>query len=373
MSRRSAGVVLIAVSATSFGGMAIFARLAYADGADVTAVLFLRFALAAPCMAALLRLRRLRWPRGRELLGLAALGGIGYVGQSLAYFTALTMASASLVALLLYAYPAIVTLLSVVVLRARMTVRKLAALGIALVGTALTIGPEVAGQPLGVALGAAAAVVYSAYILVGSRLTPRTGALASSTVIMTAAAAVYGLIVVTQRPSFPSTAGSWAAVGAIALVSTVVAITTFFAGMARLGAAEASTLSTIEPVVTVALAAVVLDERISAAQLAGGALILAAVILLAGAPADGPGDGQAADPIRPPQRSDTGAEWSLDRLTRRILLSRSGPRIGSTPADAARRRDGEGTAWGTSTPRRRLDGAVTGSPPSPAWWCSSPG
>ena len=286
MSPRTTGVVLVAISAASFGAMAIFARLAYDGGADVTAVLFLRFVIAAPCMAVLLAVRRVPWPRGRVLAGLAAMGAVGYVGQSLSYFTALTLASASLVALLLYAYPAIVTVLSVAVLGTRLTPVRTAALAAALVGTALTIGPELSGEPLGVALGACAAVIYSVYILVGSRLTPRTGALPASAVVMTAAAVVYAVVVAVQRPSFPSTAGSWAAVVAIATVSTVVAITTFFAGMARLGAADASTLSTLEPVVTVALASVVLDERLAAAQLVGGALILAAVVVLARAPLD---------------------------------------------------------------------------------------
>lgn len=294
MSPRAAGVVLIAVSAASFGAMAVFARLAYDGGADVTAVLFLRFAIAAPLMAVVMRLRGLAWPRGRLLAGLAAMGGLGYVGQSLSFFTALTKASASLVALLLYAYPAIVTVLSVLVLGERLTRPRVAALGVALAGAVLTIGPELSGEPLGVVLGASAAVIYSAYILVGSRLTPRSGALPASAVIMAAAAAVYAVVVAVQRPAFPATGGSWAAVVAIALVSTVVAITTFFAGMARLGATDASTLSTLEPVVTVVLAALVLDERLSAAQLVGGLLILAAVVVLARAPLD-----RAAAPVAP--------------------------------------------------------------------------
>ena len=279
------GVLLVAVSAASFGAMAIFARLAYDGGADVTAVLFLRFAIAAPCMAVLLKVRGLVWPRGRLLAGLAAMGAVGYVGQSLSYFTALTLASASLVALLLYAYPAIVTVLSVVLFGSRLTPVRVAALVLALVGTALIVGPEISGRPLGVALGMAAAVIYSVYILVGARLTPAAGTIPSSAVIMTAAAIVYAVIVAVQRPSFPTTAGSWAAVVAIAVVSTVVAITTFFAGMERLGPTDASTLSTLEPVVTVALAWAVLDESLSAAQLAGGVLVLAAVVVLARAPA----------------------------------------------------------------------------------------
>ncbi|MGI8686545.1 MAG: DMT family transporter [Acidimicrobiales bacterium] len=135
MSPRASGVGLIAVSAASFGAMAIFARLAYDGGADITAVLFLRFAIAAPCMAVLLRLRGQPWPRGRVLAGLVAMGGIGYVGQSLSYFTALTLASASLVALLLYAYPAIVTVLSAVLFGVRLTPVRIGAPVLALAGT----------------------------------------------------------------------------------------------------------------------------------------------------------------------------------------------------------------------------------------------
>ena len=79
-------------------------------------------------------------------------------------------------------------------------------------------------------------------------------------------------------------AGGWLAVAGIALVSTVAAITLFFAGLERIGPTRASTLSTVEPLFTVLLAAVVLGETIAPLQLAGGALILAAVILLARAP-----------------------------------------------------------------------------------------
>jgi len=64
-------------------------------------------------------------------------------------------------------------------------------------------------------------------------------------------------------------------------LSTVVAMITFFAGMARLGAADAATLSTLEPVVTVLLAALFLGEEVGGWQLAGGAIILTAVIVLA--------------------------------------------------------------------------------------------
>jgi len=68
---------------------------------------------------------------------------------------------------------------------------------------------------------------------------------------------------------------------AIALLSTVVAIITFSAGLERVGPTSASVLSTFEPVTTVVLAAVFMGEAVSPLRIAGGALILMAVILLA--------------------------------------------------------------------------------------------
>jgi drug/metabolite transporter (DMT)-like permease len=275
---------LIAVSAAAFGTLGIFARLIYADGAEPLTVLLLRFALAGPVMLALMAARRVPFPRGWTLLGLILMGALGYVGQSFSYFMALTLASPGLVALLLYLYPAIVTLLAALFLHERLTALKIGVLVVALAGTALTIGPATAdgqARPLGVALAVAAALIYAVYILVGSRITPRAGALPSSTVIILSAAAVYGGVVAWRGPTFPASLAGWAWVVAIALVSTVLPIVTFFAGLARVGPSAAATLSTLEPVVTVALSALVLAEPFSPVQIGGGALILAAAVALA--------------------------------------------------------------------------------------------
>src|SRR6266566_8152937 len=120
-ANRRLGFIFIIISAASFGVMPIFARLAYTAGAEPVTVLFLRFAMAAVVMNLIMVASRTPYPRGLILLELILLGAIGYVGESLAYFTALTMASAGLVALLLYIYPALVTALSVIFLKEHLT------------------------------------------------------------------------------------------------------------------------------------------------------------------------------------------------------------------------------------------------------------
>jgi drug/metabolite transporter (DMT)-like permease len=275
------GVLLILISGSSFGTLAIFARLAYEDGVTPTSLLFLRFGIASLCMLLAMLIKGIPLPRGWILLGLALMGGIGYVGQAFSYFTALTLIPAGLVALLLYLYPAIVTILAVIILKERISKWKIIALLIALGGTVLTIGPTGGGQFLGVLFGLGAAFIYSIYILVGSKITKQVTAIQSSTVVIVSAAIVSGGLVTIKGPAFPETASGWASVIAIALISTILAIVTFFAGLERVGPTNASTLSTVEPAVTVVLAAMVLGEAISFMRILGGIMIILAVIILA--------------------------------------------------------------------------------------------
>jgi drug/metabolite transporter (DMT)-like permease len=261
--------------------MAIMARVAYAAGVDTTTLLALRFGIAAGILLAIAFARAEAWPRGRSLTTLLALGALGYGGQSFAFFSALTLAPASLVALLLYLYPALVALLSAWLLRERLSLTKLAALAIALAGTVLTIGPAASASPLGVALGIAAAAIYAVYIVVGSRVTERVPPRTMATIVIAAAGAVFFVAALARGPTWPGTSAGWLAVFGIAVVSTVGAIVLFFAGLERVGPTRASVLSTVEPVCTVVLAAIFLGETVALSQIFGGALILTAVVMLA--------------------------------------------------------------------------------------------
>ncbi len=278
--RRFSGYILTIISAVSFGVMPILARVAYASGVDPITLLFLRFTTATVLMAVILIIRKIPLPSGRSFFHLVLMGGVGYVGQSLCYFTALTLASASLVALLLYLYPMLVVVLSIIFLREKITWIKIAALGMALIGSALTIGFSGEGKTAGILFGVAAAVIYSVYIVSGSRVMQKVQALPASTVIIGSAAVVYSVLVAYRGPVFPTTPGGWLAIFGVAVIGTVIAIGTFLAGMERIGPSNASTISTLEPVVSVILAGLLLGEDLSPLKLFGGVLILAAVVTL---------------------------------------------------------------------------------------------
>ena len=288
------GAAYIVSSALCFGSVPVFARAAFASGMDPQTLLLLRFSIAAALLWAVLLVRGARLPRGRWLAVLAAMGGLGYAGQSFFYFTALTLASAGVVALVLYLYPALVALLSRVVLGHTLSPLQWAAVAMALVGSILTIGRAGDATPLGIAFAALAATTYACYILTGSRLPFSVTPTASSTVIITGAALSYAAVAAVRGVRLPSTFAGWGAALAIAVVCTVLAIFLFQAGLQHLGAVRASIYSTVEPAFTVALGVALLGESLTAARVAGGALILGAVVLLARADLRRAGAGEAA-------------------------------------------------------------------------------
>ena len=274
-------MLLCLASGAAFGTMAIFGKLAYGAGADAGTLLAVRFALAAVLFWAIVAVRRTAISRRDVARGLA-LGACGYALQAACYFAALERIDASLLSLLLYTFPTLVAAAAVALGRDRMDERRLIALALAGGGLALVVAGAGTGRldPTGAALGLAAAVVYSAYILISDGIVSRMRPDVLTALVCTGAAIPLTLgsaLLGELRPGDLTPAG-WGWIACLAVVSTVAAIGLFFAGLQRVGPTIASILATVEPLVTVMLAWLVFGETLGPVQLVGGALVLAAVL-----------------------------------------------------------------------------------------------
>jgi drug/metabolite transporter (DMT)-like permease len=283
------GVALCLLSAVGFGLMAVFAKEAYDDDVSVLTLLALRFTIAAGAFWAIVAARRARGasstpPARRIVIAGLVLGAVGYAAQSGGYFGALTRIDASLTALLLYVYPALVFLGAVALGRDHADRRRTLALVLATGGAVLVLAGTGTGDldALGVALGLGSALAYAAYILVADRVTLRIDPFHLSALIATGAAATLwtaGLVSGSLHLGFE--AAGWAWIVGLSLVCTVLPISAFLAGLPKVGPSTASIVSTVEPMVSVAMAMLWFGEALGVVQLAGGALVLAAVVLLA--------------------------------------------------------------------------------------------
>ncbi|MEA2646339.1 MAG: hypothetical protein QOE92_1422 [Chloroflexota bacterium] len=277
--------VLLVVSALCFGALPIFGKLAYLAGVNVQTLLGLRFTIAGVLLALVATAGRRGMPRGRALATLVAMGVIGYVGQSSAYFNSLLYVPAAVTSILLYTYPAIVALLSVPLFGTRLTRLRVAALVLALAGCALVAGPSGHLRWEGVVLGLLAAVIYSGYILSGKRVMEQVDAISAVAVVSCSAGVTYMAFTLgTGSLALPQDNRGWVAILGLALVATMIAAVLFLAGLRHTDPGRASLISTLEPVSTAILAGVFFGETLSVVQLAGGALVLAAVVLVSRVP-----------------------------------------------------------------------------------------
>ncbi len=298
---RLAGVALIVVSAIAFGSGGLFAKPVYAAGVDWLTLMAWRFAIAG-ALAWIVLLAR---PGARRALArlprrtvLATIGlGVLYVGNTATYYAGIQTVPLGLSALIVYLYPPIVAVLALRLGRRLEGRRAWAALGIAALGVTLAVGgiDSSAMPPIdGLIEILASPLIYAVWIILAARHSgerrdhvgkqAEDGAAASAigAVMLTSTAAVYWVVTLAiGHPVLPATipGDAWPGIVAVAVIAGFVPVQAFYAGAQRLGAAQASLVSTVEPLWTIAAAAVLYGERLEPVQLIGGALILAGVIL----------------------------------------------------------------------------------------------
>lgn len=283
MDDRNRGAWIIVASAAGFATLGILIKYAFAGGANITTILAGRFLLAAAVMFFLLRLRGTSLAvGGKTAFQLILMGAIGYGGMSMLYANSIHYLPASLTGMLLYTYPAMVTVLAVVAGDERFTGMKALALVICTVGLVLLLGASFGGANLeGIVSVLGAAIIYSCYIVIGNRILKNVQPLVTSFYVCTAAGLTflfYGLATGELNLNVSSTA--LLAIAGVAFFPTVIAVLGFFSGLRLVGATNAAIISMLEPLITVLLSALLLGERITGLQGCGGLVLLSGALIL---------------------------------------------------------------------------------------------
>ncbi len=228
---------------------------------------------------AALRVARRDWPR------LAALGAISIGIFHVLWATAVTLIPVAVATVLNYTAPAFVVLLAWLLWHERPSRRQWSALGLALAGCALVTGAYRVGATdlnwPGMLVGLSTGLTYGAFTIIGKPALKRY----DTWTVLVYAFAFGALTVFLLRPDAPWPmlrlgVGAWLWMGVLVLVSTVSGFGLYAAGLRDLSASSASITATVEPVMAAGLAFILLHEVVGPGQLLGGALVIAAVVLL---------------------------------------------------------------------------------------------
>jgi drug/metabolite transporter (DMT)-like permease len=276
-------LALALAGAFAFGCTILFSRTVARDQLPPGVALGIRFGVAGCILLGVLgALRRPLLPPTGERLAAFALGLGVYAIESTFFYMGLERGTAAAVALIFYAYPAVVALVETVTGAIRLRARTLLALALAISGSAIVAigGGQVAISKTGVLFVCGSVVMFSAYVLLSDRVLPRTDSLTAAA--WTAIGASIGVV------AFGAARGRLAAPsgGALAALvangaATAAAFTLFFVVLDRIGPTRTGICMAFEAVTGIALAAIFLGESIRPVVALGGAAVLAGAVLAA--------------------------------------------------------------------------------------------
>ncbi len=279
--RRLRGVALASVSAISFSTLGLFAKLAYSQGMAPAQALAWRFSLAALVLWVVLLGKGGHRRPFRDYRAILLLGLLGFSPQAGLYFLAIRYLDPGIASLLLYLYPAFVVGLGFILYGKKPRAAQIMALLAASFGCVLTLWTRGTYPTIGYVYGLAVAISYAAYLVVADKVLARMDPVFSTANIMASAALVYWIVTLLSGSfHLPTTTAAIMGIAGMAAIATILPILALFASMRIIGSSDYSLVSTIEPLFTVVLSALILGERLTGLQFAGGAFILTGVLVL---------------------------------------------------------------------------------------------
>ncbi|WP_271410445.1 EamA family transporter [Pseudomonas sp. Q1-7] len=289
---RQVAVLLLALLACAFAGNHISARIAFDDGTGLLLAILCRSGVAMLVLTGIVLWQRqpLGLPAGTRRWQL--LLGLLIATQSLCLYSAVARIPVALALLVGNTFPIVLALLTWALGGGAPSRRQATLMGLILLGLVFVLdvpgrlaahegaGPE---WSLGVALAFCAACAFACALwITDHKLAALRGPVRSMLTLMIvfcsmAVAGASGLV--PGGMSTPSSSGGWMALGALVLLYGT-AFSVLFVSVPRLNMPQNAPVMNVEPIATLLLGWVLLDQVLSGMQLAGGAIVVAGIVLL---------------------------------------------------------------------------------------------
>ncbi|HSK01183.1 MAG TPA: DMT family transporter [Kofleriaceae bacterium] len=272
-----AGLVMVTLAAASWGTWSLFLRPTGLPATVTSPIIFL--VMGVVLLPAALRAPRARWDRGTLAL-LAAYAAFDALNV-LMFFAAIERTTVAVAVLTHYLAPILIALAAPRIDRVPSR-GAAAASAVALAGLAIVLEPwatPAAGAATGAALGLGSAFCYAGNVFTVRRVAARIGPVRAMSYHSLIAALAMAPLALGGIGDVSAEDLAWLGAGAatIGALSGVV----FIAGMVRIGAARAAVLAFAEPLVAVAVGALVWEEPLHATAALGGAMVLGAGVHVA--------------------------------------------------------------------------------------------
>jgi len=249
-------------------------------------VVALRNALAIPALA-LMAWRQsgsLRVPADR-LPGIALIAILGCCATPYLLFSSYRYIFSGTATVLHFIYPAMVVLASAAFLRTKVRKWELISVILCVLGIGMFYTPGEVMDWRGSVLAVASGMTFAAYVLLLSvfRRNGVTGMLLSFYVAVISAVIMFALCLLTDQLALPGSWQGWVLNAVFAVAVSAGAVVLFQIGTFLIGGQRASILSTLEPITSILIGAVVFQEALTWRSVTGAVLVISASILIAAA------------------------------------------------------------------------------------------
>jgi drug/metabolite transporter (DMT)-like permease len=283
-----AGLAIAIGGAVLFSTKAIVAKLMYRYHIDAVTVIAFRMLFSVPVFAAIAVWQMRTGPAlsVSDRWRIIGLGLMGYYVSSTLDFLGLQFITVGLERLILFLTPTFVLLFTAFILKRPIGRLEWVAMGISYGGIVLVFAHDLQSGMQNVATGSllvlGAALAYAIYLLQSGELVRRIGStrLVSYAMCVASVACIAQFFVLRPASMLVQPAPVYWLSLVNAVFCTIFPVFMTMAAVKRIGATTASQAGMIGPVSTLFLGALVLDEPITAIQLAGTALVMAGIYLL---------------------------------------------------------------------------------------------
>jgi len=272
--------ILAAVASSAFGGMAAAVTRFIIDAADPVAIAVFRFGLGFLILLPVALVLRCRWPRGRDWIGVAALGVMFYGAFFVVYAEALVYTTAARGALAISTLPLLTMIVAALLEKEKLTVRKSVGVLVAMSGVALALAAGLAEAPAqawrGDLIMTAGMLSMALYNVLSRPFMQRSSPLGYATAGMAFGGGLNTLLVL-QSGGFAAVASfgaaQWAGVLYLGVFAGALGFYLWVYALERASPTRVANTITVSPIAAALLGAVLLGEPIGASLLIGIAAV----------------------------------------------------------------------------------------------------
>lgn len=286
VNQNTRGTIMVALSGFLYGMIGYFGMQLYYQGFSVPNMLFWRFLIAACWMLLIGGINRHKRVRLSsqipQLLRLAAVGAVSMGGGSAFFYLSSLLIGTGPAMVIFFSFPVFVTIFAVTFTSSKLNRFIMTAMLMVIAGLVLLNGTGANNlSNRGIILGLVASFSYAVYVYNSQHSSRQVDSLWLTFFICVGCSAIFFVFsLATNSFLFPSTSAAWIDILVLGIVATAIPIQLLLNGLKYISSVKASILSVLEPVMTVIIGVIFLNERLEGMQVIGILIILLGAIVI---------------------------------------------------------------------------------------------